>query len=235
MKCKFCGKEYTEIELSICGQKKIQEVPACNCIEEQEEKERQQKIIEIKKERVKKLRSQSMMSPFFQRKRFENVKETHTVKICKNYLAQFKTEKQIKGISFIGDIGTGKTTALACLCNDLLDNGYSCLFTTFSELLNKISEFSYNNAGNINPLLDDLCKCDLIFLDDLGRETYTDRRKEFAFMVIDRLMNFEKPICFTANTNIFTKLQQIEEWQAIIDRLKEMTDINLIQGKSLRG
>ena len=236
MKCKFCGKDYVEKELKVCDSIKVIKVAQCNCIDEQEAIERQQKIIELKKEKIKKLISNSMMTPFFQKKKFENVTESKIINECKNYAETFKTAKNItKGISFIGDVGTGKTTALACLCNDLIENGYSCIFTTFSELLNKISDYSYNHAGNINTMLDNICKCDLVCIDDIGRETYTDRRKEFAFMVIDRLMNYEIPVCFTANTNMFQKLLQIEEWQAIIDRLRDMTIIIPVNGKSLRG
>lgn len=234
MKCKYCGKEYIQKEINILGIKNIIELAQCNCIAEQEEFERQQKIVYFKKEKLKKLISNSMMTPFFQKKKFENVKESSLIIKCKKFANDFN-KNVTKGISFVGDVGTGKTTALACLCNYLLESGYSCLFTTFSELLNKISEYSYNHAGNINPILDDICKSDLIFLDDIGRETYTERRKEFAFMLIDRLMNFEKPVCFTANTNIFQKLSQIEEWQAILDRLNDMTVIIPASGESLRG
>ena len=87
-----------------------------------------------------------MMTPFFQKKKFENVKESSLIIKCKKFANDFN-KNVTKGISFVGDVGTGKTTALACLCNYLLENGYSCLFTTFSELLNKISEYSYNHAG----------------------------------------------------------------------------------------
>ena len=205
MKFQFCGKEYIQKEINILGIKKIIEVAQCNCIDLQEEIERQQKIVDFKKEKLKKLISNSMMTPFFQKKKFENVKESSLIIKCKKFANDFN-KNVTKGISFVGDVGTGKTTALACLCNYLLENGYSCLFTTFSELLNKISEYSYNHAGNINPILDDICKSALTFLDDIGREPYTERRKEFAFMLIDRLMNFEKPVCFTANANIFQKL-----------------------------
>lgn len=184
---------------------------------------------------MEKIFNNSMMTPFFRKKRFENVSENEIIKKCSIYAENFNKEVT-KGISFIGDVGTGKTTGLACICNELMEKGYPCLFTTFSELLNKFSDYSYNNAGNITPLLDDLCKCDFIVLDDIGRETYTDKRKEFAFMIIDRLMNYEKPVCFTANFETFAKLEQIEEWKAIMDRLKTMTNIEFVKStKSLRG
>ena len=136
----------------------------------------------------------------------------------------------------VGKVGTGKTTLLAAICNELMEKGYSCLFTTFSSLLDKFSRYSYENAGDITPLVNWLVSFDFVVLDDLGRETYTDKRKETAFRIIDALLNYKVVTAFTANPEMLTKLKVIPEWNATLDRLKEVCKYHFeFKGDSLRG
>ena len=233
-KCQFCGKDYIEKELNVFGMKRKIEIATCNCYDEYLKQQENKRVIELKKARIQKIFDNSMMTPLFRKKKFENVEMTDIVKKCKKYADNFSTEKT-KGISFIGNVGTGKTTGLACLCNELMEKGHPCIFTTFSELLNKFSNYSYNHAGDITPLLDDLCRCDLIVLDDMFRQTETEKRREIAFLIIDRLMNYEIPLCYTANFETYKNFKKIPEWDAIFDRLKVMTDSEILKGESLRG
>ena len=85
----------------------------------------------------------------------------------------------------VGRYGVGKTAILAAVCNELMINGHTCLFTTLSALLDKFSSYSFNNSGDITGLLMWLIKFDFIVLDDIGREAYTDKRQEIVFRIID--------------------------------------------------
>lgn len=239
-KCYVCGKPYRPLPLPALekifpNETHIVYVPSCSCMFEIEKQAEQTRIEATRKARVEKIFNNSMMTPFFREKRFENLDMTENLKFCKEYADNFNPNGS-KGLQFIGDIGTGKTTALACICNQLMDEGYPCLFTTFSALLNKFANYSYEHAGDIVPLLNDLTNCDFVVLDDLGRENYTDKRKELAFAIIDHLLNYKITVAITANPNIIAKLTQIEEWQAILDRLFEMCPISLqFNSKSMRG
>ena len=181
--CEFCGKEFVTKKLNVLGTTRIIEVANCNCFEEKLKEDEQKKVIELKKAQIDKIFDNSMMTPLFRKKKFENVEMNEIIKRCKNYAENFSKETT-KGISFIGSVGTGKTTGLACLCNELMQKGHPCIFTTFSELLNKFSNYSYNHVGDITPLLDDLCKCDLVVLDDMFRQSETDKRREIAFLIM---------------------------------------------------
>lgn len=257
--CKYCNKPYKLILLEGLTRANNKEKtykqwqPDCNCIAEQTEKEwqkqeeefkkqeeeRQKRLEEEKKEaekrRIEQIFNNSMITPFFRKKKFENLNMTEHLKFCKKYADNFNKETA-EGLNFLGEAGTGKTTALACICNQLMEEGHPCLFTTFSALLNKFSNYSYEHAGDILPLLNDLSKFEFVVLDDLGRETYTDKRKEFAFMIIDHLMNYEVVTAITANPNILSKLAKLEEWEAIIDRLRTICPITKVfSGNSMRG
>ena len=237
--CQYCGKPYVWFTRDLfSGENKKTlkvQVPNCKCIELKEKEEERQRILRHKSERLAKLFDNSMMTPFFKEKKFSNLSPTIELQKCKRYAETFDLKSSL-GIQMIGNVGTGKTTLLASICNELMEKGYSCLFTTLSSLLDKFSNYSYENAGDITPLLNWLVSFDFVVLDDIGRETYTDKRKETAFRIIDALLNHKVIMAFTANPEMIEKLRKIPEWTATLDRLKETCKISFrFEGASLRG
>lgn len=251
IKCKHCGKPYKHILITsknaiIPITDKVFDEPDCNCNEliaqkkleeEMQKKEQELKNIqaELQEEKQKRLFTNSMMTPLFKDKKFENLNKTDAVIKCMQYAQQFNKDTS-KGIQMIGNVGTGKTTLLASICNYLLEKGQPCLFTTFSNLLDELSSYSFQNAGDITGKLNDLTRFDFVVLDDIGRENYTDKRKETAFRVIDTLMNYKVVTAFTANPEMIERLKNMPESRAMIDRLKDMCPIKFeFRGESLRG
>lgn len=235
--CKKCGKPYVWFikKLEKMGKTIKLQVPDCNCFELEKKRKKQEYALFKKNEKLKELFDNSMITPFFKEKTFNNLSQTIELEKCKHYAEVFEPKKSL-GIQMIGNIGTGKTTLLAGICNMLIERGYSCLFTTFSALMDKFSSYSYENSGNITPLLNWLAGFDFVVLDDIGRETYTDKRKEIAFRIIDTLLNYKVVLAFTANPNMLTKLTKIPEWRATLDRLKDTCEFKLeFKGPSLRG
>lgn len=233
--CEYCGKPYVWFDKKVGLINLHVPVPSCNCIQEIEAKKEAAKIAEAKKEKLAKLFDNSMMTPFFAEKKFENLKKTEHFEFCKKYSEEF-SPKTSKGIRMFGVKGTGKTTLLAAICNELMKKNFSCLFTTLSALLDRFSKFSFDNAGDIAPLLQWLTSFDFVVLDDIGREKYNDRRNEIAFRIIDTLLNYKVCTCISANPETLKKLQEIAEWQAILDRLKDICSHKLqFTGDSMRG
>lgn len=251
--CPYCGKpwKYSEVALIFRpGTKQSVEYPDCDCeeriLKEQEAlKHKQIKEYQVKKQeewRKEQLKAEhnkrfenSMITPLFREKTFDILNQTSEVKQCLEYAKNFNSSTS-KGIQMIGKVGTGKTTLLAAICNELMEEGYACLFTTLSALLDKFSKYSYDNAGDISGLLNWLTAYDFVVLDDIGREAYTDKRKETSFRIIDTLLNYQVVTAFSANPEMIEKLKNIPEWEAAIDRLKEMCPLKFeFRGKSLRG
>ena len=237
--CKYCGKSYVWFIREIFSgehQRTLRvPVPACKCQELKEREEKRQRFLLHKSEKLAKLFSNSMITPLFKEKTFNNLNQTIELHKCKEYAKLFNP-KTAQGISMVGAVGTGKTTLLAAICNELMEKGYACLFTTFSDLLDKFSSYSYENAGNIRPLLDWLVSFDFVVLDDIGRETYTDKRKETAFRIIDAILNHKVIMAYTANPEMLAKLNKIPEWAATMDRLREVCKYRFeFKGESLRG
>lgn len=245
-KCKYCGKSYTWYEQKVFnGEKTLRvQVPTCHCLEEKEAEAKEARIKKYKEEKLEKLFKNSLLTPLFQEKTFEYLllpenltiyKNESDILQCKKYAETFHP-KASSGIQMIGNVGTAKTTLLAAICNHLLRKGYKCLFTTLPDLLDKFSKYSYENSGDITPLLNWLIEFDFIVLDDIGRETYTDKRKETSFRIIDTLLNHKKCVAYTANPEMIMKLSKIPEWFATLDRLRAMCNVKFsFKGQSLRG
>lgn len=242
-KCPHCGKPYRHSEKKYRVGHDIRTIhfedARCECEEiirkRKEEEHRIEKEIQRNKEKTAKLFDNSMMTPFFREKKFGNLIETQEIKRCKEFADNFIPNKS-KGIQMFGEPGTGKTTALAAVCNELIERNFNCLFTPLSTLLDKFSSFSYKNSGDVTELLKWLVAFDFVVLDDIGRESYTDKRKENVFRIIDTLMNYKVVTAFTANPNMIAKLKAIPELEAALDRLKEMCPERFeFKGESYRG
>lgn len=234
-KCPHCGKPFVWFNRD--GKFKIHlQVPDCDCIDKIEQQKRHAEAKRLQKKNLAKRFENSMMTPLFKEKVFENLDSSKEFfSFCFNYAKKFHP-KTSKGIRMIGGIGTGKTTLLAAISNELITQGYNCLFTTFAALLDKFTKHSYDNAGDITELLMWLTKFDFVVLDDIGREAYKDKRNEIAFRIIDTLLNYKVVLCVTANPEMMQKLQKMPEWAAILDRLKDVSSILLqFKGNSMRG
>ena len=246
--CKYCGKPYKFAEHKIftgTDKERIMrmQVPTCICIEENERRQKEAAEAKQKKEILARKFENSLITPYFQKKTFENLKANadqygnkEELNQLQKYAQNFKKDQKGNGIYLIGKPGTGKTSMIAAVCNNLLGRGFNCLFITFSALMEKFTKYSYDNNGDIFPLLMWLVKFDFIVLDDLGRENYTDRRKEIAYRIIDTILNYEVPAAFTANPEMITRLKKIDDWGAMLDRLKDICAMQIVfKGESQRG
>lgn len=243
-KCPYCGKSYKYYESEAIKKfvKNPIQVPTCDCFEKIETEKEAQRIRQAKEAKLKKLFDNSLITPLFKKKTFANLEPTaeeysnkKELEICKDYVREFNKETTA-GIYMVGKPGAGKTTLLAAVCNELINKGYSCLFITMSALFDKFSKYSYDNAGDISPLLSWLTQFDFIVIDDIGRGGESEKRQEIAYRIIDTLMNYEVPTCFTANPETISAIRKIPAWVAIIDRLKDMCAIQMeFRGDSQRG
>lgn len=246
--CKYCGKPYKTEEYQLfkgtLKEKTMRlEVPTCKCIEESEKRAQEAAEAKRKKEILAKKFENSLMTPFFQKKTFENLKpkakeygNEKELEQLIQYAKDFRPNKTNKGVFLIGKPGTGKTSMIAAVCNYLMERGVNCLFITFSALMEKFTKYSYDNNGDIFPLLMWLVRFDFIVIDDIGRENYTDRRKEIAYRIIDAILNHEVAAAFTANPEMITRLKNIDDWAAMLDRLKDICGMQIhFKGESLRG
>lgn len=97
--------------------------------------------------------------------------------------------------------GTGKTHLAAAICNYLLGEGYTCLFTTAQNLFNAFSARMSDHQG-YSDLLQKAGDCDLFVIDDLDKVSLTAYKQSIFFEVLDKRYKRRKPTVITTNAHV---------------------------------
>lgn len=164
--------------------------------------------------------------------RFSSSEDNNAIQIAKRYMSQWESmQKDNLGLLLLGNVGTGKTHAAACIANELLDQGFRVIVTSFPRIIAEMQSFDHDG----NRFLDNLANVDLLVVDDLGVERNTEYAQEIVYNLIDRRYQAGKPLIITTNLGL-QDLQQPSNLQLarIYSRILEMTIPYRITGESRR-
>jgi DNA replication protein DnaC len=220
--CRYCGLEYKlnvglleileKVKLSEERKESLKYIPSCDCLEKRDREER--KFKEEKMEvsnKVKKYRDISIIDEGFKKASFEKA-ERDTEKIvdmCEEYAKNFIKKGTIKkGLLLYGGCGVGKTYLAACIANYLMEHGKTVLALTLGGILRKIKSEGWDQIEI--KLLEEITKCDLLILDDIGVEKMSDWALEKIFNLVDERYRVEKPVIITTNLNYNIKKENCE-------------------------
>ena len=101
---------------------------------------------------------------------------------------------------FSGAPGTGKNHLAAAIGNHLLAGGRSVLVVTIPDLMLRVRE-CYDDGQSEASLLDDLCRVDLLILDEVGIQRGSSGEKVILNQVIDRRLSSMRPVGILTNLN----------------------------------
>ncbi len=164
------------------------------------------------------------------------------IKWINKFYDDFKSGKQTKGLYLSGSFGSGKTYILSALLNELSKLNYSCIIVYYPELLRSIKE-SFN-SDDYNERINEIKKCDLLLLDDIGAETTTPwNRDEILGTILQYRMDNKKATFFTSNLNlkelenhfiVNNKDEEVIKARRIMERVKYLTDALELIGENKR-
>ena len=164
------------------------------------------------------------------------------IKWINKFYDDFKSDKQTKGLYLSGSFGSGKTYILSALLNELSKLNYSCIIVYYPELLRSIKE-SFN-SDDYNERINEIKKCDLLLLDDIGAETTTSwNRDEILGTILQYRMDNKKDTFFTSNLNLkelenhfitSNKDEEVIKARRIMERVKYLTDELELIGENKR-
>lgn len=175
----------------------------CSCSKKRLEKFKEKERLEkesYRKARIQKLYDSSRLGKRFKERTFSTFDETKdpvAFRKARNYTAQFDEHaKTGKGLVFVGNIGSGKTHLAGAIANNLIQRKErTVIFGTSISLLGQIRDGIKQNV----KVIDDLSSCDLLIIDDLGKEQTTPWVLESLFAVINSRYERMLPIVVTTN------------------------------------
>lgn len=160
---------------------------------------------------------------------------------CINYLNNSQAmRKDNIGLYIFGDNSTGKTYISTCLCNELLLQGWSCLYTSMTSLIFQMDKQSrFDGIADVSILKKIKC-FDFVFIDDLGKELLnfsTDLKSAKAIekqvlSIINARAISGKPTIINSNYSKTELSSKLGIDKAISERINEMCprSIKMSQG-----
>jgi DNA replication protein DnaC len=134
-----------------------------------------------------------------------------------------------KGIWFMGDVGTGKTTLAMLVSKSALGLGRSVAIYSMPKLLARIRRTYEAGPGDdtYSKFFDRLTSVDLLHIDDLGAERQTEWVLEQLYSIVNERYEAERSIMFTTNvskSDMGERLKEVEDQvgRRTFSRLAEM-------------
>jgi len=117
-----------------------------------------------------------------------------------------------RGLWFMGDVGTGKTTLAMLASKAALDAGRSVAIYSLPRLLSEIRK-TYDDGSDRSylGLLDRLTSVDLLHVDDVGAERTSEWVLEQLYAIVNARYEDQRAVMITTNLNYEELCAQITE------------------------
>ena len=119
---------------------------------------------------------------------------------CRGFADNFGGETPVGNLLFYGEPGLGKTFLCNCLAKDILDKGYTVLYSTAPKLFKALESFRFNREDPGDPeTIEALTEVDLLIIDDLGTEISTLVTASELFNILNTRLLESKSIIISTN------------------------------------
>jgi DNA replication protein DnaC len=143
------------------------------------------------------------------------------------------------GLYIVGGNGTAKTLMAAAVAKAYAEQGRSVRFASSVKMLADFKD-TYGTAKSESEVFDELNGCDLLVIDDLGKENPTSWTAAMLYAVIDGRYGSKRPVVVTTNYaegELVARIAQSSDEstaRALMSRLMEMTETVELDGPDRR-
>ena len=194
----------------------------CACEQQRRADEARERARAAHRERVRTLLRQSGIGRRHEGASFESFVATPAtaavVGVCRAFVVAFPEGG--RGLSLAGPAGTGKTHLAVAVTRALIDRGISAVVANVPMLLLTFrGTFSGDHPARFDQMLDLLCSCEHLVLDDLGRERPTEWARETLYLVVNA--RYQECLGTSLTTNLSPVELRARLGEPILDRLAE--------------
>ena len=121
---------------------------------------------------------------------------------CIKYVKDFDSHS--RNMLFIGRPGLGKTFLCHSIAKDLLQGGKSVIYQSAPDLMDLVRKykFDFDNEEQGNEALNDIYKCDLLIIDDLGTELSTQFSGLVIYNILNKRLTESKKMIISTNLDV---------------------------------
>lgn len=230
--CEHCGRLLEPRSFDLCGHETFCGWEACDCEGAEQDRLRFEQEQREHRKTAEEVAWQRRLDASGIPPRFKDADHPWAQRLANRV-------EEGKGFYIHGKNGTGKTE-LACAAGIILmERGYNVNFQVATKLLEELRAFSDESK----QLLKRLSECDVLIIDDLGKEgASTPRAAEKLFDIFNDRYNADtrikrKPVIVTSNFTRGQVASAVSEGGAgvaIASRLAEMTQTIQLEGEDRR-
>ena len=221
--CGFCGRQLAPLGAVLQGKVLWVSHEPCGCDGEraaEEERERRERA-EAEAAMARKVAASGI------KRRFRDAQTS--IPAAVSYLVRFGDIRG-RGIYFRGGVGAGKTTAACAIARALVYSGYTVIVTTTLDMLDSIQD-TYGTGSKSAEGVGRFATCDLLVLDDLGKEGAGSWAMTTLFQVVNHRYEEMLPTIATSQYGIeeierrLARAGERETAAAIASRLRETCEV----------
>ena len=201
--------------------------PECSREEDARKAEMERRMNEdAKARRVELLRQKSGIPPRFQSRNFDNYAaendgQARALRVAKAYADNFR-EMSDNGtcLIFSGAAGTGKTHLACSIASQIINNGWSAVFTTVTDALRSVKR-AYDGQTGVSEgeAINSLVVPALLVLDEVGADYGTEHSKTLLFDIINKRYENVRPTIILTNLDAAALREYFGD--RVVDRLRE--------------
>jgi DNA replication protein DnaC len=230
--CPHCGRELSELTVTLAGREMFAGYEPCGC-----EGARAERAAELAREEADRLREreESRLRAYRRagvRPRFERAESP----LAEGVLAGVRRGR---GAYVCGPVGTGKTHLASAVARMAVDARMSVRVTDMPGILASLRA-TFGTSRTEGDVLGSLSRCDLLVVDDLGKEPPTDWALSQVFRVVNDRYETMRPMVVTTQygrKELIGRLGRDGDpgtALAIVSRLRETCDRVELTGRDRR-
>ena len=175
------------------------------------------------KQRIRAKEWENICPPIYQDTELDRIRTQISAETIKNVL---EWEPNPIGIGLAGKTGKGKTRLVFFLLESLYIQGFN-LRAISAKKFEKYCHEMFSDKSDARQNIEHLHKTKILFIDDIGKEKFTERVESEFYDLIEHRTSYKLPILWTSNatSQLLQKMMSEDRGEPIIRRLKEFSTI----------